>query len=134
MNAWSLIAVAAVALSACQSKPDPTPRSFSSEERTQPICQPPPVGDGRCERECREDECDYEEAGEEAMIHVIEIDSPQNGSSASKEESLPTMPDAPAANNFQENVSDPAAIERPAERSTDSVTQSEAVEPSATTP
>ncbi len=92
-----LVGAALVFATSCQSKKAPV---SPAETPVQPYCQPD--SSGSCEKECREDECDYEEAGEEAMIHVIEVDDAEDGSSAAATDSTP----APAA-----VVESPTALE-----------------------
>ena len=102
---WLLVGAMGVALFACQSKndvPPPAPPQAPSEDKVR----------------CREDECDEEEAGEEAMIegapckkdkynaqeaeeeamiHVIEIGEPDEQKNAAVE-ATPSIPESVPAN------------------------------------
>ena len=98
---WLLAGAMGAALFACQSKQSstPSPRQAPLEDAAPckgDDCPAPPESDSQDKVPCREDECDEQEAGEEAMIHVIEIDAPAEEKSAATVESPSALESAPA--------------------------------------
>ncbi len=76
---WLLVGAMGATLFACQSKQTSMPPQAPSEDMapcTGDDCPMPPEAPYEDKAPCREDECDEQEAGEEAMIHVIEITEP----------------------------------------------------------
>lgn len=96
LNKWLLTGALVVLALSCQSRKSSTPSTYSNPVEPsvavppeEPVCQPMPGSE----------DCEYEEGDEEAMIHVIEIDDLEEGSS----ESNVSTEEAPPA-NFQSPV------------------------------
>ncbi|HEX2582770.1 MAG TPA: hypothetical protein VHL30_01490 [Chlamydiales bacterium] len=83
-----LFGAIAAALFACQ----PTQKSSKMAPCSGDDCPAPPEAPYEDKVPCREDECDEQEAGEEASIHVIEINEPAE----QKSEPVVEAPSTPA--------------------------------------
>ena len=117
-NQLFLICVTLAAAIACQGKNNPpTPPSLKTPPE-QPSCQPPPTPGSSCEQECREDECDYEEAGEEAMIQLIEIDDDAEEQASTSIEEISPMPLEEPVEAAAQIPEEPVLVEAPAEHMT----------------
>ncbi len=119
---WLLVGAMGAALFACQSKKNPAPPVPPQGQNLTPCtrddCLAPPESPSRDKVPCREGECDEQEAGEEAGIHVIEIGEPNEEKSAAVEE-IPSNQESVQANTSAETPAEPT-LETHSEESSES--------------
>ena len=114
VRSWLLIGAMGAFLFACQSKKNAsTPQPQSTTPCTTDDCPPTPPQN----IQCREGECDEQEAGEETKATVIEISEPAEKSETAKESTstseavLETLSETPES--AETTVQAPSILEEP---------------------